>query len=145
MVFACKALVGCWSLQRRITLGARLQGVAVFAPPGPDGGLHYREEGSLFVPQAGVMQAERDYYYVQAKDGFNVYFDVNQQRLFHSIRLEARGKQLAGSAVHYCGDDVYQSHYRFWLPHRFLIAHYVIGPRKDYCMVSVYNCVPSNS
>ncbi|MFD2263302.1 DUF6314 family protein [Lacibacterium aquatile] len=129
-----EGLPGSWTFERRIDNGARMEGTAVFTPR-PDGWLHYREEGTLRLPDGQTFASYRSYLYAQRPNGFAVYFDEAPPRLFHEIALTP---DLTGSAPHQCSADLYESDYRFLPDGSFTVVHQVRGPKKGYRMETTY-------
>jgi hypothetical protein len=132
---------GTWDILRHIrpSLGAtaptaasaeptRFEGRAVWTPD--QGGLAYIERGTLTLPGAAPMTAERRYRWTA---DLSVYFDDG--RFFHSV--PAGG----GATAHWCDPDSYAGRYDFsaWdagdRP-AFEVTWRVQGPRKNYSMHS---------
>jgi len=133
-----KKLTGSWSFNRVIEGQATMQGIATFMPL--DGGrLAYREQGSLKLANGTTVQAEREYVFSGSDRGFKVFFKEDPPRLFHEISLSASsGGELSGQARHLCLPDEYQSAYMFMPDGSFVVRHVVLGPRKDYTMITTY-------
>ena len=122
---------GDWQVSRRIEDAlsgqtARFAGVARFERDGV--GLRYAERGVLELGGAS-MEAERVYLWRSTGEGIEVFFDDG--RPFHQIDESAE-------AAHWCDPDQYDVTYDFsdwpkWSSH-----WRVLGPRKDYVMVSGY-------
>ena len=95
-------------------------------------GLAYYEKGEVTAPNESVMLAERRYFWQQPQTGlFEVLFD--DKRYFHSFSA------TNPNAEHLCGDDNYVVRYDFTAWPVWRSTWQVIGPRKDYTMVSEYS------
>ena len=95
-------------------------------------GLAYYEKGEVTAPNESVMLAERRYFWQQPQTGlFEVLFD--DKRYFHSFSA------TNPNAEHLCGDDNYVVRYDFTTWPVWRSTWQVIGPRKDYTMVSEYS------
>ena len=95
-------------------------------------GLAYYEKGEVTAPNESVMPAERRYFWQQPQTGlFEVLFD--DKRYFHSFSA------TNPNAEHLCGDDNYVVRYDFTAWPVWRSTWQVIGPRKDYTMVSEYS------
>ena len=95
-------------------------------------GLAYYEKGEVTAPNESVMPAERRYFWQQPQTGlFEVLFD--DKRYFHSFSA------TNPNAEHLCGDDNYVVRYDFTTWPVWRSTWQVIGPRKDYTMVSEYS------
>ena len=118
--------LGQWALSRRILPAqgaeAQFEGTAVWAADGA-----YAEEGLLRVAGQPPMRAERRYRWDGA---LNVYFDDG--RFFHQVPPEG------GTAAHWCEPDQYDVRYDFGDWPRFEVRWRVVGPRKNYEMISHY-------
>lgn len=115
-----------------------MHGMAVFMPLDHKR-LAYREQGNLLLLNGTELQAEREYIFSKSEKGFEVFFKENPPRLFHEISLSPTvGGVLSGGADHLCNLDNYQSTYTFLPDGRFVIRHIVLGPRKDYTMITTY-------
>jgi hypothetical protein len=129
-----QGLKGSWRFTRLIDNGARMEGLAVFTPRA-DGWLHYREDGTMRLPDGQTFEAYRSYLYAPMAVGFAVYFDEDPPRLFHEITLS---DDLTGRAPHQCSADLYESEYRFLEDGSFTVVHAVTGPKKSYRMETFY-------
>lgn len=130
-------LGGAWTFERTISNQANMTGQARFLP-GQGDHLRYEESGTLVLPTGQAIQAHRSYLYFALENGFSVWFDEPEPRLFHEVRLAAAGDVLRGSATHPCGQDQYDTVYEFRPDGSFMIRHDVKGPRKDYVSVTVF-------
>lgn len=123
--------LGTWHITRQITHAgapeANFDGQGVWTPS-PDGAL-YEERGTLTMPGAQPMQAERRYLW----RGLDVYFDDG--RFFHTV------PPMGGDTDHWCDPDSYRVHYAFDQWPTFTASWQVTGPRKDYTMRSTYTRV----
>lgn len=79
------------------------------------------------------------YFFSQQGADLCIYFDAQQQRLFHQLRpaLDPQG-QLSASSSHLCIADRYDSHYAFLSNGSFVIEHQVRGPHKSYRSHTLY-------
>lgn len=121
---------GRWALSRVILPQAgaegRFLGEAQWRDDGA-GGLAYEERGQLTLKGQAPMEAERRYRWDAE---LNVYFDDG--RFFHCV---PRG---GGDAAHWCAPDQYDVRYDFAAWPRFQVRWRVVGPRKNYEMISDY-------
>jgi hypothetical protein len=131
---------GDWVLSRTIEdrLGqgdGRLDGQAQFLPR-PDGGLDYVESGQLSLEGKPAMAATRRYIWQPAETGIAVSFEDGAP--FHVIALD----RLMPDANHHCDPDLYHVSYDFtrWggKAKVWRAIWRVVGPRKDYRMLSEY-------
>jgi hypothetical protein len=137
-------LQGNWrfsrSLQDLATLDpiGTVQGHASFKPQGNDA-THYAENGQLLLQNGASFRASGSYYFCQQGADLCIYFDAQQQRLFHQLRpaLGLDG-QLSASSSHLCAADLYDSHYEFLRSGGFVIEHRVRGPHKSYRSYTLY-------
>ncbi len=122
--------IGCWCIDRTIDHAdgthARFSGQAILRPNGA-GGLDYDEDGALTLPDGGTMRATRAYRW---DADLSVFFDDG--RPFHQI--PAGG----GYAVHLCPPDTYHVTYDFQRWPEWRAIWQVAGPRKDYCITTIY-------
>lgn len=127
---------GEWQLSRQIAdrrngeEGA-LQGIARFVPDG-DGRLRYEEEGKLSYAGQSPMTATRVYLWEADDDGIDVSFEDG--RAFHRIALD---RQMPDDN-HHCDPDFYHVSYDFSAWPVWRTAWRVVGPEKDYRMISEY-------
>lgn len=132
-----EGLAGAWHLERTIEGQASMTGTAVFSPF-EAGLLKYREEGRIRLADGKEFDGHREYLFERTPGGFLVHFAETPPRLFHAIEVVRDGDALAGSAVHLCTPDTYDSSYRFLADGSFSIRHAVRGPRKDYLSATVF-------
>ena len=130
-------LQGAWRLDRRIGEEATMTGKAQFGPCEFDR-LSYKESGRLVLKSGTSHEAYRSYIYSRLPDGFQVWFDEPEPRLFHDVHLRRAGDALCGKVTHLCGQDNYETHYRFSADASFCITHNVRGPKKDYVSITVF-------
>lgn len=130
-------LCGSWRFDRRIPGQAAMLGHARFERRA-DGELVYREAGLLRLDNGRTCPAYRSYVYRRLPDGFSVWFDEPQPRLFHEVRLAQDGDAWRGRATHPCGADRYDTAYTFRPDGSFVVRHDVVGPRKDYVSTTVF-------
>jgi len=131
------SLTGSWLLRRSIDNGASMSGTATIARQGT-GGFAYHERGWLRLTDGQEIDAERRYLFEECDGGFSVFFAESPPRLFHRVVLDPIGSSLVGEGMHLCGDDRYDSRYRFDADGSFTIEHAVSGPRKRYTMETLY-------
>lgn len=121
---------GCWSLGRRISHDSGVQaefvGQAVWSPQ--DDGLACVETGLLTLDGQEPMQSEQRYWW-----GAEMRVCFGDGRFFH--RVPAMG----GKTGHWCDPDQYDGHYDFARWPQFEVVWRVSGPRKSYCMRSIYS------
>jgi len=141
-------LCGLWSISRKVSGQASLNGNAQFTPA-LDGEFLYREKGVLRLHNGDEFNAERGYVFRGNDGGFAVFFDEMPRRLFHEVTLRksTHPSELiyGGDAVHLCGQDIYASSYHFKKDGTFFIRHDVTGPRKEYVMTTNYVRLLENS
>lgn len=128
---------GAWALSRVIEdrlSGAegRLTGEVVFSAR-DGGGLDYVETGELTYGHQPPMAATRRYIWEPAPSGIAVRFEDG--RPFHVIK----GDKLMPDANHLCDPDLYHVSYDFARWPNWRAIWRVVGPRKDYRMVSTYS------
>jgi hypothetical protein len=131
------ALIGAWALDRHVEGAATMSGTAVFEA-GESGWLAYREAGCLRLANGQSFHAERRYFFRPRSGGFAVFFAETPPRLFHEVVLSEERGLISGDAVHRCGQDLYQSRYAFRADGTFSIHHSASGPRKSYCVDTLY-------
>ncbi len=121
--------LGTWTIARQISQSgapdAQFAGQGVWTPSSK--GALYEERGTLTMPGAQPMQAERRYVW----RGLDVYFDDG--RFFHTV------PPMGGDTQHWCDPDDYRVTYTFDDWPRFSVMWQVKGPRKDYTMRSTYS------
>jgi hypothetical protein len=130
-------LAGGWTIERCISNGAALDGIAHFTPDA-GGVLCYLEQGVLRLADGQSFKASRAYVFHRRPDGFAVHFAEEPAKLFHAIALRAEVNGLAGEGEHPCRDDLYRSNYAFRPDGSFVLTHVVKGPRHDYTMTTQY-------
>ena len=132
-------LAGMWELSR--TIGEwNFHGSAVFCAREPDE-LQYEENGTLAKPGSAGIQASRRYVYRYEAGRIVVYFDERPARIFEVLDPKrAPNGTWEAQAEHACPPDHYASRYVFGIG-TLLITHVVLGPRKDYEMVSNYRLI----
>ncbi len=129
---------GRWNLSRVITdrhngAEGRLQGTATFSSA--DGGLHYEEEGRLIYGSQPEMVAKRQYWWRQGEGRIDVLFEDGSP--FHAIKTD----KLMPDDTHLCGADLYDVNYDFTGWPAWKVTWGVLGPKKDYRMVSYYSWI----
>jgi hypothetical protein len=130
------AFAGEWRIDRSIEdirtgRTGTFVGTASFRS-GPSG-IDYCEHGRLTFGKAPEMTATRRYRWIDAGAGtIEVRFDDG--RLFH--RFSAH--ETTPSALHECPPDQYRVRYDFRAWPRWRAKWQVRGPRKAYCITSLY-------
>lgn len=127
---------GTWRLERQIEdrksgIEGHLQGQATMTATEP-GVLEYEEKGELVYGEQAPMAAERRYTWRAGEGEINVFFEDG--RPFHTIALD----RLMPDDNHHCDPDFYHVSYDFtdWPVWRAIWR--VVGPKKNYRMVSTY-------
>nr|WP_312990107.1 DUF6314 family protein [Comamonas koreensis] len=138
------ALQGEWrfsrSLQDLVTRNpiGTVQGQARFTPEGSIG-AHYAENGQMVLQSGGAFRASGSYFFSQQGTDLCIYFDAQQQRLFHRLHPAVdQDGQLSASSSHLCIADRYDSSYEFLRSGGFVIEHQVRGPHKSYRSYTLY-------
>lgn len=124
---------GAWVLERRVIQAdgpmAEFRGSARFKLDGE--GLHYEERGLMKIEGERPVSAQRRYLWREAKNGcITVLFEDG--RPFHVI------DPAAPEAEHWCDPDTYKVKYTFAIWPEWIATWQVLGPNKDYRMVSTY-------
>ncbi len=127
---------GKWTLSRVITdrranAEGVLSGAASFTPDEP-GRMIYEESGTLSYARQPPMAATRRYIWTETEEGIEVTFETGKS--FHTIMLD----RLMPDAIHLCDPDLYNVSYDFTRWPKWSSTWSVVGPRKDYKMVSDY-------
>ncbi|WP_298358932.1 DUF6314 family protein [uncultured Litoreibacter sp.] len=130
---------GAWVLTRiiedRMTQAqGRLSGTAEFVAR-EAGGFDYRETGELTYGSQPPMAATRTYIWEPIETGIAVSFEDG--RPFHVIAED----RLMPDANHHCDPDWYHVSYDFTRWPDWRAVWRVVGPRKDYRMLSEYKRV----
>ena len=127
--------LGHWHLTRTIAdalgPGGELIGTAQFSSI--SGGLDYAEDGWLRMGSLPAVKASRRY--IWRADGAAIDVSFHDGRAFH------RFDPVAGQpeARHECVPDLYHVTYDFGSWPYWVAKWRVVGPRKDYRMVSRYS------
>ncbi|WP_334020085.1 DUF6314 family protein [Alteromonas sp. S015] len=139
--YTLEDFVGRWTLSRKIIQRNgdvfTFSGEAEFSwlegrLKGESSTLAYYEKGEVTAPTGSIILAERRYFWQQPQTGlFEVLFD--DKRYFHTFSA------TKPNAEHLCGDDNYVVRYNFSAWPVWRSTWQVIGPRKDYTMVSEYS------
>ncbi len=130
------AFAGLWRIERRIDdlrAGAEgaFRGAARFDRE--PGGLAYAETGELRLGAAAPMTASRSYSWREGGgDMIEVWFQDG--RFFHRFPAD----DPTPSAEHFCDPDQYSVRYDFRGWPNWRAEWRVVGPRKDYAMVTDY-------
>lgn len=121
-------LTGTWRIYRRICgMDARFTGDLTFTTQ--DGGLLYRESGTLRLP-ASSHEAYRSYIYRPSGNALQILYDDG--RPFLNLTFK---NGIAGD-VHACGPDTYRATFKIKNESEWVCAFAVTGPRKNYFAVS---------
>ena len=133
---ALASFEGRWSLTRVVKdehggAEGHLSGVAIFTRDGADH-LIYEESGTLSYANQPPMAATRRYIWVAVEEGIEVLFEDG--RAFHVIES---GRSMP-DANHHCDPDLYHVSYDFSRWPAWSSTWRVVGPRKDYRMVSEF-------
>lgn len=133
---------GRWALTRRIDdaracaagrESGRFEGEARFTAAA--GGLAYVEEGTLTLGSSPPMAATRRYFWrAQGMTGRVIEVDFADGRFFHAFAMD----QERPMAEHACDPDHYAVTYDFTGWPAWRAEWQVVGPRKDYRMISDY-------
>lgn len=126
--------LGRWSIVRTIQeheaqAAATFEGVAEIIDAG--NAWNYSETGTLTLQQGGAFQAERTYIWRPNGQTIDTYF--SDGRYFHTIELSAKPK-----TSHWCDPDQYEVRYDFSAWPAWAAQWDVVGPRKNYRMVSAF-------
>ncbi|MCO4255007.1 DUF6314 family protein [Pseudarthrobacter cellobiosi] len=126
---------GSWAVERQLVdraAGTRgtFSGVVRFSPA-DDGGLAFREEGTMRWPNF-TGPASREYVLKPADrpDALDVYFADG--RPFHRMSFTPE----ANLDQHWCDPDIYRVAYTYADPDTFSYTWDVTGPRKDLLLTS---------
>ncbi|PKP83919.1 MAG: trigger factor [Alphaproteobacteria bacterium HGW-Alphaproteobacteria-2] len=128
---------GAWRLERRIVdlrggVEGRFEGRALFTP-GADG-LVYEESGQLCLGAAQPVEATRRLLWRTCpRGGIAVFFADGQA--FHRIAAD----RLMPGDTHVCAPDIYHVDYDFRAWPVWSATWRVVGPRKDYRLISRYS------
>jgi hypothetical protein len=131
------AAAGTWSVERQLldrAAGTRgtFSGVVHFLPTDDDGGVAFREEGTMRWPTF-TGPASREYLLrpVDRLDALDVFFDDG--RPFHRMSFTPE----ANLDQHWCDPDTYRVTYSYEGPDAFGYTWDVSGPRKDLLLTSL--------
>jgi hypothetical protein len=122
-------LEGAWCIKReirdrRLGIDGSLSGSAVFLPI--DGGLRYREEGTLtFGDYEGESSRELTFRTTVSPDRMAVFFPDN--RHFYDLDMTC----MAASAVHHCPPDIYEVETEIGDTSYWTQTWQIAGPRKN--------------
>ncbi len=131
------SLAGRWAIDRAIEPAVgTFTGTAQFSPLRTDE-LFYREDGRLRLAVGQELTAYREYVYVLAGESIEVRFAVDGQAggVMHRLGFDS-GRE--STDVHPCREDRYIGTYRFDGEDRFTISMRVVGPDKDYQLLTTY-------
>ncbi len=142
-------LLGGWSLDRTLLdrgtgSRGRFTGVAGFTGTG-DGGLHYREHGTMTWTPAGAQPftgpASREYLLRPADrpDSLDMFFPDG--RPFHRMSFA----DLTSQDRHWCDPDTYRVSYTVIGPEEFRYSWDVTGPAKNLLLESVLRRQPASA
>lgn len=126
---------GRWAIRREIrdnlsNQQGKFVGIAEFSVM--DDGLLYIEQGKLALGDAAEVNAERCYHWRGSEAEIEVLFEDG--RPFHRFNL----RRTMPDARHLCGADMYNVTYDFGDWPNWSARWDVLGPRKDYRMISRY-------
>ncbi|SFR53837.1 DUF6314 family protein [Litoreibacter janthinus] len=131
---------GEWQLariieDRRNGIEGRLAGIATFTRSGPLE-MQYSEEGELVYGQQAAMLATRRYIWRGFEGEFanKIAVEFGDGRPFHVIALD----RSMPDDNHHCDPDVYHVSYDFSHWPEWEAVWRVVGPAKDYRMISRY-------
>ena len=134
---------GDWQLariieDRRNDIEGRLSGTATFTRVGPLE-LHYAEEGELVYGQQAAMLATRRYIWrsFEGEHAGKIAVEFEDGRPFHVIELD----RLMPDDDHHCDPDFYHVSYDFTRWPLWESIWRVVGPSKDYRMISRFERV----
>ena len=128
---------GDWTISRTIDdrlakQKGSLSGTARFEPGGYEGGMIYREEGTLDFGAGTKMEATRIYLWQPHARGISVHFQDGKD--FHLLELD----RFMPDAQHFCSPDMYHVSYDFTAWPKWRAVWRVQGPKKDYRMITDY-------
>jgi len=131
-----KDFEGDWALKRsirddRAQLHGDLSGHARLSPSGPDK-LIYEEQGQLSYGEQAPIEATRRYVWRVHDDGIEMLFE--DLRPFHVIDL----RRTMPHTTHHCDPDMYSVSYDFTRWPIWSSTWRVVGPKKEYRMLSQY-------
>lgn len=131
-----QSLEGTWSFHRTISNYGNIVGTATFKKSATENNLlHYREEGELKGANGESFQVYREYLYRYQNDRISVFFAEKNERLLHTLEFQ---DTTIAAARHLCSCDVYDATYEFTSLDEFKLAYRVIGPNKNYSMITVF-------
>jgi len=139
---------GRWSVERTLfdrAAGIRgtFTGVVIFSESDDDGGLRFREEGTVRWPASAggtfTGPATREYLLrpTDSPDAMDMVFPDG--RPFHRMSFSAD----AGQDGHWCDPDTYRVTYSLRGPDEFSYVWDVTGPRKDLLLETVLRRQPA--
>lgn len=114
-----------------------MAGEAKFTPTSNDE-YKYTEQGTLTLDRGDVVEnVTRGYLYKFKDDAIHIYYadGPDDGKLFQTLIFK---NDSEASAEHLCGEDLYQSLYKFEFPESFTIKHDVKGPKKDYMSETIF-------
>lgn len=120
-----------WSLTRVIN-DHRQKAVTNFAGTAVIAAGTYQESGRMTLANGQALQSTRRYLWRDTASGIEVCFQDGSY--FHTIPKDA----AHGQAAHFCDPDQYDVAYDFSTWPEWTATWTVIGPQKDYKMVSIY-------
>jgi hypothetical protein len=136
------SLEGLWKFDRLIKGHGHVKGLAKFQKISsicPT--LQYREDGVFYDTNGKNFKTFRDYFYQLQEEKISVYFAENPKRLMHTLTFNTSNPTtsfLVAKATHLCSCDTYDAIYRFDLPSRFVLSHFVNGPHKNYTLETTF-------
>jgi hypothetical protein len=138
-------LLGEWSFVREIPGYASVHGEAKIVPDGDDS-ARYEETALVSLAQGGTLRAKQCYLHRRLPppaNGIEVRF-CDRGELFERLEFSARDDStLQARARCQCAADVYESVFVV-RDERLEVVHVVRGPRKNYCVETVYTRLVRN-
>jgi hypothetical protein len=136
------SLKGSWLLDRTIigSQKATATGTASFTPSAKNT-LLYTEKGKLFG-----CDFHREYVYLLRNGSMEVHFceDASPTTLFLALVFCPQDSLTTGSAHHLCKSDLYEMTYTFTDERTFQMFCKVIGPKKDYTILTTFRRSPDD-
>ena len=134
---------GVWTLRRHFegSYAGTFEGEAEFTAEA-DGMLayHYTEQGELTDAEGKQFGARQNYRYQLAADKIQVLKqEVSDWTPMHDLEFHMEDDIAVARHTHQCGQDYYEAVYRIDFSGQWELAYRVIGPKKDYCIHSLYS------
>lgn len=131
------SLGGEWILTRSVSSGETLEGALEFISI-DQSAFRVVEVGELRISDGNLISATRQWIWKFSDDGLQIFFDEEPLRLYHQLRPTESGGTWTAEGYHDCAPDIYSGEYRFSL-NKITIRQDVMGPRKDYQIISNYS------